>query len=366
MGVFIAIILMSAASIANAGQYETAYADGYDLTLYGDAENTAWCKAQQLCEEKGSDGLAILDSSNLNVAAESIIPSGGRAWIGGNDLTTEGWFRWTNGNSVNSGYNKWRSGEPNDGFGTEDCMEAIGFNWNDRTCTDSNMFICQLATSRQTSAHYAVFEYSDAFSQYNSKANYWEAQRECENKGMRLARVDSIEEFEVIQKKIARNRDGKYWIASKYDKCVYMSHNEFDVTDCTKTSLPYVCEVVTPWAVSLSDESPKLREGEDLQIECTAKGFPLPDVAWYRDGDRITMETDQRVHQAVVAGGSTLVIKKADLADAGQYRCYATNAAINFENKVFALLGLKVYATGKEMPVEGPRISELMKKLIKL
>nr|XP_039266263.1 hemicentin-2-like [Styela clava] len=197
------------------------------------------------------------------------------------------------------------------------------------------------ATSRQTSAHYAVLEHSDVISEYNSQTTYWGAQRECESKGMRLARVDSIEELKVIHERFARNLDENYWIASKYGKCVYMRRNEFDVSDCTKTSLPYVCEVVTPWAVSLSEESPKLHEGEELQIGCTANGFPHPDVAWYRDGDLITTKTDQRVRQDVVVGSSTLMIKKANLADAGQYRCYATNAAINFEKKVFALMGLK-------------------------
>nr|XP_039267377.1 C-type lectin domain family 4 member M-like [Styela clava] len=59
-------------------------------------------------------------------------------------LQKVGLVRWTNGKSVNNGYNKWEPGAPSNSWGTEDCAESTGFYWNDRTCTDSNSFICQI------------------------------------------------------------------------------------------------------------------------------------------------------------------------------------------------------------------------------
>ncbi|XP_077971997.1 immunoglobulin domain-containing protein oig-4-like [Styela clava] len=199
---------------------------------------------------------------------------------------------------------------------------------------------------------YAVLSFSDTIPTYNSRTSFWNAKKACENKGMRLAHVEIEKEFEILQSKLPSKSNEKYWIGTKHEKCVGMSRDHLEFTECTSTSLPYICEVVSPYSVEVSNESPKIHENDDLQIGCTAKGFPLPDVFWYKDGERITEQTNQNVHQSIGSASATLKIDRAQMGDAGQYRCYATNTAIDFELRVFGFLYMEVYPEGSEIPQE--------------
>lgn len=62
-------------------------------------------------------------------------------WIGFDDLTEEGVFRWVNGASVD--FVGWSSGEPNDN-GVEDCtyLRTNG-SWNDTSCADQKRPVCE-------------------------------------------------------------------------------------------------------------------------------------------------------------------------------------------------------------------------------
>ena len=78
-----------------------------------------------------------------------------RFWIALNDLEIEN--RFVTSNNSTPTYLHWYIGEPNDGDGTEDCVEIIlgssdskPFNgrWNDRACTDVEAFVCESARSK--------------------------------------------------------------------------------------------------------------------------------------------------------------------------------------------------------------------------
>ena len=97
-----------------------------------------WADAQSICAGRGG-ALVRIDSDTENAIVTGLA-NGNRAWIGGNDLTTEGTFLWTDGTTFAVTYTNWRTGEPNNGNGNfqEDCalIEAAG-TWYDRPCDDA-------------------------------------------------------------------------------------------------------------------------------------------------------------------------------------------------------------------------------------
>ncbi len=67
------------------------------------------------------------------------------SWLGANDLTTEGEFRWVeDGSPVQSADWQWQDGEPNGGAG-ENCvlLYAQPGRWADLTCAHALPFWCQ-------------------------------------------------------------------------------------------------------------------------------------------------------------------------------------------------------------------------------
>ncbi|XP_077973772.1 contactin-1-like [Styela clava] len=74
--------------------------------------------------------------------------------------------------------------------------------------------------------------------------------------------------------------------------------------------------------------------GEDIEIDCTATGYPLPNVTWHRDRHPVPSNTDD-VFQTAVLGKSTLRIKNANLRDTNRYRCFAENVHTKAETKAY-------------------------------
>jgi hypothetical protein len=65
-------------------------------------------------------------------------------WIGASDVAVEGAFEWVTGEPVLR--TDWGGGEPNNDFGTEDCVEyRVGITdlMNDRTCGDGMAWVCE-------------------------------------------------------------------------------------------------------------------------------------------------------------------------------------------------------------------------------
>ena len=58
---------------------------------------------------------------------------------------------------------------------------------------------------------------------------------------------------------------------------------------------------------------------DKVTITCQVSGFPVPSVLWYKDD--ILMEFDKRISMVQ----SSLVIRDAQMSDAGEYECNAWN-----------------------------------------
>lgn len=70
--------------------------------------------------------------------------------------------------------------------------------------------------------------------------------------------------------------------------------------------------------------------GHSVEFECLALGDPKPQVTWSKVGGHL--------RPGIVQSGSVIRIAHVDLADAGQYRCTATNAAGTTQSHVLLLV----------------------------
>ena len=83
--------------------------------------------------------------------------------------------------------------------------------------------------------------------------------------------------------------------------------------------------VLTPptFQKELADET--LLDNGDLSLEVVAIGKPVPNLQWQKDGSDV--KPDKRIKVVKKAGTSSLVIKKVESTDAGEYLCLAQNDA---------------------------------------
>jgi hypothetical protein len=104
----------------------------------------SWASAAGACASFGAH-LAVTDDAADAAAVGAIGRDwlGSAAWIGLNDLESEGTWVWEDGTAP--AYTQWWSGEPNDSGG-EDCA-GTGFGdwgwWNDYNCGSGLPFICE-------------------------------------------------------------------------------------------------------------------------------------------------------------------------------------------------------------------------------
>ena len=101
---------------------------------YTDAQAECW-------KEKGS--LALPKSeAEYNKLLEART-SGGRVWIGLNDIGDEGNFKWDDGTRL--GWKNWNPGQPDNGRDNEHCVHMISSGkWEDNNCQRRYWFLCQL------------------------------------------------------------------------------------------------------------------------------------------------------------------------------------------------------------------------------
>lgn len=70
--------------------------------------------------------------------------------------------------------------------------------------------------------------------------------------------------------------------------------------------------------------------GHSVELECLALGNPKPQITWSKVGGHL--------RPGIVQSGNVVRIAHVELADAGQYRCMATNAAGTTHSHVLLLV----------------------------
>lgn len=137
-----------------------ATAEGADGTCFVYfATPATWDAARAGCESVGGT-LAIIDDQAENVLLATIPPADlalPDIWTAGTDAGTEGEWHWLPGGTVfwSAGapvtYAHWRSGEPNNTNGTENCqvvegdtpVAGEGYTWDDRPCDLAYSYACE-------------------------------------------------------------------------------------------------------------------------------------------------------------------------------------------------------------------------------
>ncbi|XP_038613568.1 hemicentin-1 [Tachyglossus aculeatus] len=70
-------------------------------------------------------------------------------------------------------------------------------------------------------------------------------------------------------------------------------------------------------------EDVKVKEKHNVTLTCEAKGNPLPEITWLKDGQQLTKDGN---HQ-IMSNGRFLQITNAQVSDTGRYTCVASNPA---------------------------------------
>nr|XP_026695775.1 macrophage mannose receptor 1-like [Ciona intestinalis] len=125
-------------------------------------------------------------------------------------------FQWNDGTMVTSGYTNWRSGEPNNAGGNENCVELVYATisslwhgkWNDVPCSANGRYICErrVVTWHQlgTNEYYIGTGY----------ANYQAAVSACTSMNATLARIKTkqVQDFVLEKIKLFNQASGYYYI----------------------------------------------------------------------------------------------------------------------------------------------------------
>ncbi|POI31768.1 hypothetical protein CIB84_004481, partial [Bambusicola thoracicus] len=88
---------------------------------------------------------------------------------------------------------------------------------------------------------------------------------------------------------------------------------------------------------------------QEMTLECRAKGFPFPDVHWFKDSMPLFLG-DPNVE--LLEKGQVLHIKSARMVDKGHYQCSATNAAGKQIKEVKLIIHVPPSIMGADTPSE--------------
>ncbi len=112
--------------------------------LFCTEPSRTWQQAEDFCN--GEDGHLVAVGSEDEQEWLVSVATGGRWWLGANDIDDEGEYVWSNGEPFD--YNAWTGPEPNNHGGGQDCaVIEYGFGymgaWNDTPCSGLFAHICE-------------------------------------------------------------------------------------------------------------------------------------------------------------------------------------------------------------------------------
>ncbi|KAM6903124.1 C-type lection lectoxin-Enh3-like [Lycodopsis pacificus] len=115
------------------------------------ATRMTWADAEMHCVSQGANLVSIhsLEEHNfVKTLIKNFDLAEGVTWIGLSDTQKEGTWMWSDGSAVRFVY--WRSGEPNNHKGKEDCVHTNyphDLKWNDAPCSHTHPFVCASRTN---------------------------------------------------------------------------------------------------------------------------------------------------------------------------------------------------------------------------
>lgn len=275
------------------------------------------------CWQRGG-WLVMPKHSDINAHVSSLLGNS-NAWIGLGDFGVEGAYEFIDGSRMQ--WLNWDGGQPNNAHGNEDCVQIHeNGRWHDYPCDASEGYVCQIPNSRSLPydhSHFTVYKNTD-------RTTYEDAVAVCGQFSSRLVKVTNSRYAKRLIEKFPQLALSSFWVGKdgNRNQCpVIMSDGESE-NDCYETK-PFICEAVEPHKVVVSDQAPKVAESSDLEIQCSAYGFPTPDVIWFRNDMEIKGQVKRKGH-------STMKLNDVTSADYGEYVCRATNI---IRSKVYEMEG---------------------------
>ena len=122
----------------------------YNGSCYFTSETCeTWSNASTICRNMGAN-LPAIETQEENVYIQHR-HNGDKAWIGLNDIATEGLFSWVDG--CPNKFRYWAEKQPND-FRGEDCVHTLGprhgYTWNDVDCSTCHQYTCKKGKNELT------------------------------------------------------------------------------------------------------------------------------------------------------------------------------------------------------------------------
>ena len=107
-----------------------------------DGDAVTWAAAEAFCEGLGGYLPVVADDAEDDLIA-GLPVAGDNPWLGGHDPQDDNTFQWVNGDAFT--FTAFTPGQPDDGFGNEDCLHfwqdaPNGPGWNDTNC-DIDTFV---------------------------------------------------------------------------------------------------------------------------------------------------------------------------------------------------------------------------------
>jgi Immunoglobulin I-set domain len=82
-----------------------------------------------------------------------------------------------------------------------------------------------------------------------------------------------------------------------------------------------------------------ISEGECIVLDCCVQSHPAPTIRWLHNGtELIDMNASRMQITSSLDGTCTMLIRDAQLADAGQYICHAHNQMGNRQTTAFVVI----------------------------
>merc|ERR1712055_73346 len=116
-----------------------------------------WNDARTLCKALHPGGrLATIDSEAENNFVFGLM-SGNMAWIGLNDVATEGKMVWADREGTPTYFN-WNYNQPDNSGGIEDCVHILAISappkqWNDYPCDRKQPFVCEFPSEHSSAVN---------------------------------------------------------------------------------------------------------------------------------------------------------------------------------------------------------------------
>lgn len=211
------------------GNMNSGYGTGYKMENKGEAvakasynnheyflidDTMTWNDALVKSTELGGHLVTITDEKEQEIV-NSLLESGKRNfyWAGGNDVGSEGQWRWVTGEPFD--YARWSGGSPdnwNDDENVLGCVKNYNGEWNDFLGRElGGGFILEKEPIVEGTTETVTYG-NNKYQRFDLSLSWGEAKSYCEKLGGRLVVPESEEENEVIRKLIENGSKGYYWL----------------------------------------------------------------------------------------------------------------------------------------------------------